>query len=151
MLAKILSEHSDSATLQGLDIRADQIAEAENHWGQKFDKEITTKFLNHRADRLQDLKEIENADVAFLRHQNYWNDREVWSRIFDQTLDRLDDDGLLVITSYFDLEHELATEALERLGAVQVGSIVNPNSRELTSAPGKSVDRHLAIFRKKAD
>ncbi|MDB4817412.1 hypothetical protein OAH11_00780, partial [Akkermansiaceae bacterium] len=59
-----------------------------------------------------------------------------------------DEDGLLVITSYFDKEHELATHALEELGAVQVGSIINPNSRALSDAPGKSVDKHLAVFKK---
>ena len=122
-----------------------------------FDQELqkageqntSVDFITHRGDRLLELAEISTPDIAFLRHQNYWNDKPVWTRIFDQALERLNDDGLLVITSYFDKEHELATEALKNLGAIQVGSIINPNSRALSDAPGKSVDKHLAIFQKK--
>ncbi len=151
VLAKLLAEKSKSAHLQGLDIRAAEIDQANSRWKKELaEKEgnISTDFITHRGDRLRDLAEIGTPDIAFLRHQNYWNDKPVWTQIFDQALERLDDDGLLVITSYFDQEHELATAALEKLGAIQVGSIINPNSRTLSDAPGKSVDKHLAIFRK---
>lgn len=87
-------------------------------------------------------------NVAFLRHQNFWNGGELWQGMFDRTLHRLSDDGLLVITSYFDLEHELACHALQQLGARLVSNHKNPNSRLLADAPGKSVDRHIAVFRK---
>ncbi|MEN8772843.1 MAG: class I SAM-dependent methyltransferase [Akkermansiaceae bacterium] len=153
VLAKLLSEKSKSAHLQGLDIRAAEIDQANSRWKtelQKAEEQNTSAdFITHRGDRLLDLAEIGTPDIAFLRHQNYWNDKPVWTQIFDQALERLNEDGLLVITSYFDKEHELATEALENLGAIQVGSIINPNSRALSDAPGKSVDKHLAIFRKK--
>lgn len=144
VLAKLLAEKSKSSHLQGLDIRAAEIDQANSRWK----KEVDADFIVQRGDRLKDLAEIGNPDVAFLRHQNFWNDKPVWTEIFDQTLERLDEDGLLVITSYFDKEHELATEALKKLGAVQVGAIINPNSRGLSDAPGKSVDKHLAVFRK---
>lgn len=151
VLAKILAGKSKSAHLQGLDIRAAEIDQANSRWKKALEenKKVTADFITHRGDQLRELSEVGNPDIAFLRHQNFWNDKPVWSKIFDQALDRLDDDGLLVITSYFDKEHELATEALENLGAIQVGSIVNPNSRALSDAPGKSVDKHLAVFRKK--
>ncbi len=35
-----------------------------------------------------------------------------------------------------------------RLGAKLVSNHKNPNSRRLADAPGKSVDRHIAVFRK---
>jgi hypothetical protein len=152
VLAEVLSEKATSTHLQGLDIRAAEIDQANSRWKKELAKlapGASADFITHRGDRLIDLAEIGTPDIAFLRHQNFWNDRPVWTRIFDQTLERLDDDGLLVITSYFDKEHELATEALQKLGAVQVGSIINPNSRALSDAPGKSVDKHLAVFRKK--
>ena len=153
VLAKLLAEKSKSAHLQGLDIRAAEIDQANSRWKAELEKAAeqnsTADFITHRGDRLLDLAEIGTPDIAFLRHQNYWNDKPVWTQIFDQALERLNDDGLLVITSYFDKEHELATEALENLGAIQVGSIINPNSRALSDAPGKSVDKHLAVFRKK--
>lgn len=152
VLAKLLAEKSKSAHIQGLDIRAPEIGQANSRWKKELEElegKSTSDFIVHRGDRLRDLQEVGTHDIAFLRHQNYWNDKPVWTQIFDQALEKLDDDGLLVITSYFDREHELATKALEQIGAIQVGSIINPNSRGLSDAPGKSVDKHLAVFRKK--
>jgi len=149
VLAKLLAEKSHSAHLQSLDIRAPEIEQANSRWKKSLGKKMNADFITHRGDLLKELSEVGTPDIVFLRHQNYWNDQPVWSKIFDQALDRLDDDGLLVITSYFDKEHELASKALENLGAIQVGSIINPNSRTLSDAPGKSVDKHLAVFRKK--
>jgi len=151
LLAKLLSEKSQSAHIQGLDIRAPEIGEANSRWKKNLTAlgtQTTADFITHRGDRLTDLDEIGTPDIAFLRHQNYWNDQTVWSKIFDQALERLNDDGLLVITSYFDQEHELATAALKNIGAIQVGSLHNVNSRALADAPGKSVDKHLAVFKK---
>ena len=148
VLAKLLTEKATTAHLQGLDIRAAEIDQANSRWKSELAAESTADFITHRGDRLRDLTEIGTPDIAFLRHQNFWNDRTIWTQIFDQALDRLDRDGLLVITSYFDREHALATQALTQMGAVQVGSIINPNSRILTDAPGKSVDKHLAVFKK---
>ena len=68
--------------------------------------------------------------------------------MFEGGLRQLDEDGLFVITSYFDVEHELACRKLAALGAVKVADHRNLDSRALADAPGKSVDRHIAIFRK---
>ena len=148
VLAKILSEKSNSAHLQGLDIRAAEIGQANSRWKKSLGRKTEADFIVHRGDKVQDLAEAGTPDIAFLRHQNFWNDKPVWTRIFDQALQCLNEDGHLVITSYFDKEHELAVEALTKLGAIQVGSIKNNHSRALSDAPGKSVDKHLAIFRK---
>ena len=151
VLAKVLGEKAKSTHLQGLDIRAAQIDQANSRWKKELPKiasNVTADFITHRGDRLADLGELDTPDLAFLRHQNFWNDRPVWTKIFGQTLEQLNEDGLLVITSYFDKEHELAVEALKKLGAIQVGGLVNTDSRALSDAPGKSVDKHLTIFRK---
>ena len=148
VLAKILSEKSNSAHLQGLDIRAAEIGQANSRWKKSLGRKTEADFIVHQGDKVQDLAEAGTPDIAFLRHQNFWNDKPVWTRIFDQALQCLNEDGHLVITSYFDKEHELAVEALTKLGAIQVGSIKNNHSRALSDAPGKSVDKHLAIFRK---
>jgi ubiquinone/menaquinone biosynthesis C-methylase UbiE len=148
VLANILAEKSNSAHLQGLDIRAAEIDQANSRWKNSLERKTKADFIVHRGDKLLDLAEAGTPDIAFLRHQNFWNDKPVWTRIFDQALQRLNEDGHLVITSYFDKEHELAVEALTKLGAIQVGSIKNRHSRALSDAPGKSVDKHLAIFRK---
>ena len=149
VLARLLAEKSKSVHLQGLDIRAAEIDQANSRWKKQLGKNVSADFITHRGDQLRELSEVGTPDIAFLRHQNYWNDKPVWTKIFDQALERLDEDGLLVITSYFDKEHELAAKALKNLGAIQIGSIINPNTRALSDAPGKSVDKHLAVFRKK--
>ena len=66
----------------------------------------------------------------------------------DQALGKLDDEGRLIITSYFDKEHELALEAIQKLGGELIATERNEESRELPT-PGKSIDRHVAVFRKK--
>ncbi len=147
-LAKILSEHSQTAHIQGLDIRAAEIDQANSHWKKSLPSQTSATFRTHRGDRLRDLQQLDTPDITFLRHQNYWNDRPVWTQIFDQALEKLNEDGLLVITSYFDKEHQLALEALKNLGAIQIGNLANPDTRALTDAPGKSVDKHLAVFKK---
>jgi len=86
--------------------------------------------------------------MVFLRHQNYWHDRRAWRRIFQNGMERLTESGLLVITSYFDLEHELAVKAITAAGGELVTSVRNKESRALPT-DGKSVDRHLAVFRKR--
>jgi hypothetical protein len=58
------------------------------------------------------------------------------------------EDGRLVITSYFDKEHALALDAIQKLGGELIRSEFNEETRELVT-PGKSMDRHVAIFRKK--
>lgn len=135
--------------LVGTDIRDRELEEADarsklvRQPGDQFEffRENGTKM--HRHQLLGS-----DFDVTFLRHQNYWNDQAVWERIFGQGLERLKENGLLVITSYFDREHALALEALQRSGAELLVSERNEASRVLDT-PGKSVDRHLAIFRRK--
>ena len=83
-----------------------------------------------------------------MRHQNYWNGAKTWEEIYDQALNTLDDGGRLIITSYFDKEHQLALEAIQRLGGELIRTEFNPETRELPTE-GKSVDRHVAIFRRK--
>jgi hypothetical protein len=56
---------------------------------------------------------------------------------------------MLVITSYFDHEHKLALDALKALGLEVVSNKRNRASRELKDAPGKSVDRWVAVLRQK--
>ena len=83
-----------------------------------------------------------------MRHQNYWNGAKTWEEIFDQALGKVGDDGRLIITSYFDKEHELALEAIQRLGGELIRTEFNAETRKLIT-DGKSVDRHVAIFKRK--
>ena len=148
VLADVFGGNAESLHMTGLDIRAREIGEANDRWKQLAEN-TTTDFLVQDASKLSDLHELsDDFDIAFMRHQNFWNGDTTWSKIYDQALQRLDEDGLLVITSYFDREHQLALDAIQGLGAELVVTERNEHSRVLHDAPGKSVDRHVAIFRK---
>jgi len=151
VLAKLLKEHTKSAQLQGADIRAAEIAAANELWKKKVPQivdGVEVDFRVQSGDALKDWKEMEGQDMVFMRHQNFWNGRETWRKIFDQALQKLDDEGVFVMTSYFDREHEEARKALKELGAEEVASYSSDRSRKLDDAPDKSVDRHIAVFKK---
>lgn len=135
--------------LVGADIRDRELEEAAARARAQGKTRDQFEFLTENCAKLGRHRELgADFDVTFLRHQNYWNDKPVWQRIFEQGLEKLKDDGLLVITSYFDREHALALKALERAGAELIVTEQNEATRVLDT-PGKSVDRHVAVFRKK--
>lgn len=142
-----VSGSSSDIRLVGADIRRAELDEAASR--ARAAGLAHTEFLAADCSKLDHaLASSENFDLTFLRHQNFWNDPAAWLRIFEHGLSRLNDDGLLVITSYFDREHALAVKALERAGAELVVSARNDDSIDL-STHGKSVDRHLAVFRRR--
>ncbi len=137
----------------GIDIRAREISDAQRTFGKRkvdhlngVEKEF--EFLTGDATRLNGHGQLgEDFDLVFLRHQNFWNGKKTWEEIFDHALSKLGDEGRLVITSYFDKEHELALEAIQRLGGKLICTEANLESRELPT-PGKSIDRHVAVFQR---
>ncbi|MEN3941639.1 class I SAM-dependent methyltransferase [Prosthecobacter sp. SYSU 5D2] len=129
----------------GADIRIREIRQArEQH------AHLPARFLIEDATKMDQHKELgDDFNLVFLRHQNFWHGQELWKKIFDQGIAKLRPDGMLVITSYFDVEHKLAIKALEALGMEVVSNKRNKASRELSDAPGKSVDRWVAVLRRK--
>jgi SAM-dependent methyltransferase len=144
-----LKDGAPAVELTGIDVRAREIADAQRRFTPRDPASRKFEFLNGDATKLDDHRELgDNFDVVFFRHQNLWNGRRTWEEIFDKALHKLDDDGQLIITSYFDREHHLALEAIQRLGGELIATEYNSDSRELPTA-GKSIDRHVAVFRKK--
>ena len=130
-------------SLVGADIRIREILQARErhvHLPAEFLLEDATKLKSHKALG-------EDFNLVLLRHQNYWNGPELWKKIFEQGLDKAGEDGLLVITSYFDREHRLALDTLKELGAELVVTKHSPLARKLAT-PGKSVDKHIAVLRR---
>ena len=129
----------------GADIRIREIRQArETH------SHLPAQFLIEDATKIDQHKELsDDFNMVFLRHQNFWHGPELWKKIFDQGIAKLRPDGMLVITSYFDVEHRLALRALESLGMEVVSNKRNKNSRTLQDAPGKSVDRWVAVLRQR--
>lgn len=143
-------------SLNGVDIRGRELAMARNRCHETlrlFSRHgcranVAWAFHDGDATRLSDKPELpDRADVIMLRHQNAWHHMKIWAEIFDQALGRMAPDGWIIITSYFDREHAIAVNMLTGLGAELVVTVQNRHSRELPTE-GKSVDRHLAIFRR---
>ncbi len=126
----------------GIDLRPAAIAEATRRWTLPGG---TIEFRCGDASAIG--KMVSRIDLIFIRHQNYWDDPVIWDRLLENALNALKPDGLLVCTSYFDREHELLLAALKTRGAQLLWNVRSPDSRPLPDAPGKSVDRHLVIFR----
>lgn len=129
----------------GMDLRGDAIREATRRWT-SVEGEVC--FLEGNAAMLGRMKTLPEFDFIFMRHQNYWHEPMVWEGILDEALAALKQDGYLVCTSYFDLEHELFLASMRERGARMLLNQKNPNSRVLPDAEGKSVDRWLAVWRK---
>lgn len=154
-IADLKGERDESVVkLTGIDVRAREIADANLRFSGK--KGLPGKpgrrefdFFTGDASKLDGHEELgEEFDLVFMRHQNYWNGAKTWEEIYDQALNKLDDEGRLIITSYFDKEHQLALEAIQRLGGELIKTEFNRETRELQTE-GKSVDRHVAIFKRK--
>ncbi len=145
---------SGEVRLTGMDVRAREIENAQRRFGGRREIEGTSvtrecEFMTGDASKLDLHNELgDDYDLVFMRHQNYWNGAKTWEEIYDQALSKVGDDGRLIITSYFDKEHELALEAIQRLGGELIRSEFNTETRALPTE-GKSVDRHVAIFRRK--
>jgi methyltransferase family protein len=129
----------------GADIRIREIRQARETHGH-----LPAQFLIEDATKIDQHKELsDDFNMVFLRHQNFWHGQELWKKIFDQGIAKLRPDGMLVITSYFDVEHRLALRALESLGMEVISNRRNKESRALKDAPGKSVDRWVAVLRQR--
>ncbi len=148
-----LTDDLRKVRFRGIDIRAREIADAQLRFAGKGKSSDTLEtdigFLHDDATKLDQLSELEGeADLIFLRHQNYWHGDRIWDEIFEQAAAKLDEDGRLMITSYFDREHAQAIEALEKAGLKLRKSITNDDSRVVNARIQKTIDRHVAIFEK---
>ncbi|GAA5126894.1 class I SAM-dependent methyltransferase [Luteolibacter yonseiensis] len=128
----------------GIDLRATAIEEAAKRW--KSEDGGSIEFRTGDASSIHRMKQLPAFDFIFIRHQNYWHHPAVWDRLLGNALAALAPDGLLACTSYFDREHELLKASLRTRGAEILWDVRHPDSRPLNDAPGKSVDRRLAVF-----
>ncbi|MGJ8642643.1 MAG: class I SAM-dependent methyltransferase [Luteolibacter sp.] len=127
----------------GMDLRADAIAEAKKRWdlpGGEID------FREGNAAMIGRMEELPKFDLVFIRHQNYWHEPMVWEGIIDEALAALNDRGKLVITSYFDMEHDMFVASMRARGARLLANVRNTNSRNLPDGEGKSVDRWVGVW-----
>ncbi|WP_411827128.1 class I SAM-dependent methyltransferase [Luteolibacter sp. AS25] len=129
----------------GMDLRADAIAEAERRWDLP-NGEI--EFREGNAAMIGRMEGLPAFDLVFIRHQNYWHEPLVWEGILDEAFATMKENGYLICTSYFDLEHELFLASMRTRGVRILANVRNAKSRDLPDAEGKSVDRWIAVFGK---
>jgi len=154
VLAKIISEKAQTGHIEGLDLREPEITGANQLWKPALKNklnvghEISCDFRVGRADQLDQWKELDSPDLVFVRHQNFWFDPKAWIKLYNQAINKLKEDGVMVITSYFDEEHEMARQVLQKLGALEVTHRFNPNATLINDSPKaeKTVDRHISVF-----
>lgn len=140
--------HQEGINFTGMDIRAREIGWARDRFRGDPNRKLHYEFLEGDARKLDGHTQLpEQFDLIFMRHQNLWNGKKVWEEIYHKALEKLSPGGRLVITSYFDREHEQALAAIQGQGGRLLLTRRNPLSRELPT-PGKSVDRHLAVLEK---
>jgi len=142
-----------SLKLTGLDIRDREISQAAARYkkrrNRKTGSEVDFEFLHGDATKLVGHQQLPGEfDVIFMRHQNLWNGKKTWEEIFHQALEKLSPQGRLIITSYFDREHELALKSIQEQGAELIVTAENSQARSLIT-PGKSVDKHVAILKRR--
>lgn len=132
----------------GADIRDREISRAAERCGKGKDG-VDYRFLVKDGQKLtQDGDLSGDFDVVFVRHQNYYLGGKEWHELFEQSLEKLAPEGKLVITSYFDHEHELAKDAIQNVGGELIDDIANREARALATK-GKHVDKRLAMFKRK--
>ncbi|MDF1789320.1 MAG: class I SAM-dependent methyltransferase, partial [Verrucomicrobiales bacterium] len=132
----------------GTDIRDREIERAAERCG-KGEDGVDYRFMVKDGQKLtQDADLAEGFDVVFVRHQNYYLGGKEWHAIFEQSLEKLAPDGKLIITSYFDHEHDLAKDAIQKVGGELIDEIANQEARSLATK-GKFVDKRLAMFRRR--
>ena len=131
----------------GLDVRAREIAEATARFGNDSNSQF--EFINGDATKLDGYRQLSGSfDVIFMRHQNLWNGKRTWEEIYHKALEKLSPNGRLIITSYFDREHEQAIDVIKNQGGQLLVTEANKDSRKLPFN-GKSVDRHIAVLKRR--
>ena len=141
------NEEKRNMNFIGLDVRDREIAEATARF--RSDSNSQFEFINGDATKLDGYKQLPGSfDVIFVRHQNLWNGKRTWEEIYHKAMEKVSPSGRLIITSYFDREHEQAIEVIKNQGGQLLVNEANKGSRKLPFN-GKSVDRHLAILKRK--
>lgn len=130
----------------GIDLRYRELQEATRRWSCGVQGSCAIHFRQANLSAASVWQCLPRADVIVLRHQNFYDDPHTWDKIFQRSLNQLQADGLLILTSYFEREHQLALASLLAHGARIQWNTYHHQTRVLDEKLQKSVDRHLAIL-----
>lgn len=137
---------SANIAVTGIDIREGLIAEARK---ENANTPLPLKLICGDVTQLNDYPEIPDiADIIVIRHQEMVNDKALWIKIFQESIARLQTQGLGIITSYTDHENKLAVDELSKLGLKIILSTRNEYANP-TRFKDVSIDKNIILFKKK--
>ena len=135
---KNLGELSDKVIQTGIDI--DEANESIRLYPFKFVCDDLTKPAH-----AQDIPT--NVDIVVIRHQQCMSINAPWKTIFKQAVDRVSENGIILITSYGKIEHDIMVNIMRELGAKVILDEATPNAKSM-GWPNVFMDGNVAIFKK---
>lgn len=145
---------NDNAVVTGIDIDAEAIELANKALPRN--REGNFKFIVGDASNLGGIEGVpQTADVVLIRHQqmvkpNYNKDNLIetglWQKIINEGIDRLDEDGILIITSYTNDEQRALLGYLTSLGG-RIGSISEGVNEFAEPFGGGGIDKYFAVIK----
>lgn len=136
--------NGENADFVGIDIDPDRIRQAK-----KSNSLQNVKFICGDATNLNQYEGIPSqADIIVICNQQISQSRDVWSKIFQQAIQRFNQGGILIITSLSDNEHFLLKETLRELPCQIVLDQQNQHSKPITENASK--DKNVLVVTKKA-
>ena len=148
---------SENVKLMGVDIKKEDIERAISSYSSPdFSEKITKyvlppnyEFIVGDATNLDQYQQIpREVDVVVIRHEQISDNEQTWAKIFQQAIQRVSKDGIIIITSFSDIEHKMLIEALRKLDCEIVIDESNPYAKPLSHKEISS-DRNITIIRKK--
>lgn len=145
---------SENVFLVGIDIDAKEIERAKQEYTRldfservaKFIEKTNYKFVEGDAKRLRELVNGE-FDVVIARHTNVAEIPDTWRTIFQEAYHLLKTRGILLATSFSDLEHQMLEEQVQKAGYKIALSESNAYAIP-TSDKEVSIDRKILLARK---
>lgn len=140
------SEGGRNVDLIGVDVDPKEIERA------KKDHQIPGyEFIVGDATNLDQYSSIPTqVDVVVIRHQQISHNKNLWQEIFQQALRHVTPEGIILITSFSDIENEMLVETLQTLNCEMIINERNPYAKP-TTTEGLSIDRNITIVRSRTE
>lgn len=147
--------NSNNVELKGIDLDPENIKKAEaEHMimdypnSTKYVPKTGYEFIRGDATDLEKYEQLpEQFDVIMVRHQQISDSEQTWVKIFQEALKRLAPDGIIISTSFSDIEHDMLVEQLKKLDCEILVNEANPYAVH-TSVKEVSIDRDVVIIKK---
>jgi SAM-dependent methyltransferase len=153
--------NSENVKVTGIDIDKKAIEKAiKNCQKPDFSESITKyilpsnftsnfEFIHGDATKLNQYSSIsDKIDVVVIRHQKISDNEKLWTKIFQEALHKLNQEGIMILTSFSDIEHEMLIKKLQELNCEILINESNPYAKSLKT-PGVSIDKNIAIIKRK--